>query len=77
MGARPLKRAIQTEIEDKLAEEILQKNIKPGDKVTVTVKNKKIEFNVKSENEAKNRVKGTVKRRAKNKKTEETNNGSD
>ncbi len=47
MGARPLKRAIQTEIEDKLAEEILRKSVKPGDKVTVTVKSGKIAFQVK------------------------------
>jgi len=44
MGARPLKRAIQTEIEDKLAEEILCKRICPGDKVTVTEKNGSIVF---------------------------------
>lgn len=48
MGARPLKRAIQTEIEDKLAEEILLKNIKPGDKVTVSYTNGKITFKVKN-----------------------------
>ena len=38
MGARPLKRAIQTQIEDKLAEEILCKRIGPGDSVVVTIK---------------------------------------
>ncbi|MBR5359483.1 MAG: ATP-dependent Clp protease ATP-binding subunit, partial [Lachnospiraceae bacterium] len=48
MGARPLKRAIQTEIEDKLAEEILLKNIKPGDKVTVSYINGKVTFKVKN-----------------------------
>ncbi len=46
MGARPLKRAIQTEIEDKLAEEILLKNIKPGDRVKVTYRNNAISFSV-------------------------------
>ncbi|MCR4755641.1 MAG: ATP-dependent Clp protease ATP-binding subunit [Lachnospiraceae bacterium] len=46
MGARPLKRAIQTEIEDKLAEEILCKRVIPGDKVTVGVKDKKVVFKV-------------------------------
>ena len=45
MGARPLKRAIQTEIEDNLAEQILLKNIQPGDNVKVGVKDKKIIFN--------------------------------
>ncbi|MCR4748690.1 MAG: ATP-dependent Clp protease ATP-binding subunit [Lachnospiraceae bacterium] len=44
MGARPLKRAIQTEIEDALAEQILLKNIQPNDKVRVGVKDKKILF---------------------------------
>ena len=37
-GARPLKRKIQDEIEDKLAEEIIAGNIKAGDKVIVSVK---------------------------------------
>lgn len=47
MGARPLKRAIQSEIEDALAQEILLKNVKPGDNVTVGMKNKKIVFSCK------------------------------
>lgn len=34
MGARPLRRAIQTVVEDALAEEILKKNVQPGDRVT-------------------------------------------
>jgi ATP-dependent Clp protease ATP-binding subunit ClpC len=36
-GARPLKRAIQRLIEDKISEEILLGNIKAGDKVKVDV----------------------------------------
>jgi len=48
MGARPLKRAIQTEIEDALAEEILQGKVKQGDYVTVGCKDKKINFTVKN-----------------------------
>ena len=44
MGARPLKRAIQTQVEDVLAEEILKKNIVNGDSITVTVKDDKISF---------------------------------
>ncbi len=44
MGARPMKRAIQTEIEDKLSEEILRKNIVPGDSVTAKVNNGEIVF---------------------------------
>ena len=36
-GARPLRRAIQTMIEDKIAEEIIKGNIKSGDKAKVKV----------------------------------------
>ena len=46
MGARPLKRAIQSEIEDQLAEEILAGKVKRGDNVSVGVKNKKIVFKI-------------------------------
>jgi len=48
MGARPLKRAIQSVIEDKLAEEILSGRVKAGDKVTVGVRNEQITFTVKN-----------------------------
>jgi len=51
MGARPLKRAIQTEIEDALAEEILLGKVKAGDSVTVGCKDKKITFTVKKDDE--------------------------
>ncbi len=44
-GARPLKRTIQTDIEDALAEQILAGKIKPGYTVEVSLKNKKIVFN--------------------------------
>lgn len=44
MGARPIKRAIQSEIEDKLSEEILRRNIVPGDVVTATRKNDETVF---------------------------------
>ena len=37
-GARPLKRKLQDEVEDALAEEIIAGKIKAGDKVTVSVK---------------------------------------
>ena len=46
MGARPLKRAIQSEIEDLLAEEILEQKIKNGDHVKVRLQDKKIIFDV-------------------------------
>ena len=47
MGARPLKRGIQSAVEDALAEQILSGKVKPGNKVTVTVKNDKVIFLVK------------------------------
>ena len=40
-GARPLRRAIQSEIEDKIAEEMLESKVKPGDCVVVTVQDEK------------------------------------
>ena len=48
MGARPLKRAIQSVVEDALAEEILQKKIVPGDKVSAGFKDGKVVFTVKN-----------------------------
>lgn len=50
-GARPLKRAIQTNIEDELAEAVLKGEIKRGDIVQVTVRNDKVKFVVKNEPE--------------------------
>lgn len=47
MGARPLKRAIQTEIEDALAEEILSGKIRAKNKVSAGVHDKKVTFTVK------------------------------
>ncbi len=49
MGARPLKRAIQSLVEDALAEEILKGNVKPGDTVTVGIKDEKVTFHVKNQ----------------------------
>ncbi len=49
MGARPLKRAVQSVIEDALAEEILKKNVLPGDKVTAGFKGGEVSFSVKKE----------------------------
>ena len=46
-GARPLRRAIQNEIEDELAERILEGKIKAGNRVLVTVKDKKLDFVLK------------------------------
>ena len=47
MGARPLKRALQSVVEDALAEEILMKKVQPGDTVSAGFKNGKVCFTVK------------------------------
>ncbi|MBO7339735.1 MAG: ATP-dependent Clp protease ATP-binding subunit, partial [Lachnospiraceae bacterium] len=47
MGARPLKRAIQSVVEDALAEEILAGRVKRGDTVSAGFKADKINFHVK------------------------------
>lgn len=46
-GARPLRRTIQNQIEDKLSEEILEGRAKAGDKVSVKARNGKLIFSVK------------------------------
>ena len=51
MGARPLKRAIQSVIEDKLALEILAGKVKQGDKVTAGIHGDEVTFTVKEETE--------------------------
>ena len=43
-GARPLKRAIQQQVENPLAQEILQGNFKPGDVIEVGVKDHELAF---------------------------------
>lgn len=45
-GARPLRRKLQTLIEDKLAEEVLDGNVKKGDTVSVGVKENQLKFEV-------------------------------
>ena len=45
-GARPLKRAIQNKLEDRMAEEILDGKIHRGDRVIVSVSKKIIKFSV-------------------------------
>ncbi|MDO4304765.1 MAG: ATP-dependent Clp protease ATP-binding subunit, partial [Bacillota bacterium] len=47
MGARPLKRAIQNVIENRLAEEILAGHIKEGDTVSVGFRKEQVVFDVK------------------------------
>ena len=49
MGARPLKRAMQSVVEDALAEEILKGNVKQGDEVTAGYKGEKVTFTVKNQ----------------------------
>lgn len=46
-GARPLRRALQTELEDRLAEAILNGQVKPGDHVEAGAAKKEIRFFVK------------------------------
>ncbi len=46
-GARPLRRAIQSKIEDRLSEEMLEGNIKAGGTVLCSVKDKEFTFSVK------------------------------
>ncbi len=45
-GARPLRRAIQNEIEDRLAEEVVNGNVSIGDTVKITLKEGKIMFKI-------------------------------
>ena len=47
MGARPLKRAMQSVVEDALAEEILAKRVQAGDTVSAGFKSDKVCFHVK------------------------------
>ena len=47
-GARPLRRMIQTKIEDQLAEEILAGRAKRGDTVRVALRKKELVFEVKN-----------------------------
>ena len=46
-GARPLKRALQKELEDELSEAILKGNVKKGSNVVAKVKDEKIVFETK------------------------------
>ncbi len=51
-GARPLRRAIQTEVEDRMAEEVLEGKIKEGDTVTVCYNaDKKVFFKTRRKKE--------------------------
>jgi ATP-dependent Clp protease ATP-binding subunit ClpC len=50
-GARPLRRTIQNLVEDKLAEEMLDGNIKEGDRVKIVVEDEKLKFIKQQEKE--------------------------
>ena len=45
-GARPLKRVITREVENRIAEMLLRDEIKEGDNVTITVENEEIHISV-------------------------------
>ena len=47
MGARPLRRAIQSVVDDRLAEEILEGRVKEGDTVTAGFRKEQVVFEVK------------------------------
>ena len=53
-GARPLKRAIQSEIEDPLSEMLLREEAKNGDTIVIDVKDGKIEASVRPAKQKKN-----------------------
>jgi len=55
-GARPLKRAIQTQLENPLAQEILSGHFGPGDEVRVDVKDGKLLFESSSGSKANSQV---------------------
>ena len=46
-GARPLKRAIQKYLEDIIADEIVNSNLKEGDEIKITYDNDKEELKIK------------------------------
>jgi len=56
-GARPLNRAIQKHIEDPLAEEIIQKNVKEGDLIKIDLDAKTKEITVKIDKEKSTKTK--------------------
>ena len=51
-GARPIRRALQTEIEDRLSEELLTGAIKVDDQVTIGASKGTITINIKNQPKA-------------------------
>ena len=60
-GARPLRRAIQTKLEDPMANSLLEGTIKRGDTVRIQLHQKEIRFTPLSENEKKPKSKKAIK----------------
>ncbi len=60
-GARPLRRAFQNTVEDKISDALLSGRIKSGDSVTIGVKNKKIKLYIYKGNKNRKNSKQIVK----------------
>jgi ATP-dependent Clp protease ATP-binding subunit ClpC len=47
MGARPMRRCIQNLIEDPISEKLISGEVRPGQKIEVSVKENKMHFDIK------------------------------
>ncbi len=59
-GARPLKRAIQTELEDRLSDALLAGDVIPGDKVTIGARSGEIYLKVRERTTSEEKIAETV-----------------
>lgn len=59
-GARPLKRAIQTELEDRLSDALLSGDVIPGDKVTIGARSGEIYLKVRDRTASEEKIAETV-----------------
>lgn len=59
-GARPLKRAIQIELEDRLSDALLSGNVIPGDKVTIGARSGEIYLKVRERTASEEKIAETV-----------------
>ena len=59
-GARPLKRAIQTELEDRLSDALLSGDVIPGDKVTIGARSGEIYLKVRERTASEEKIAETV-----------------
>lgn len=59
-GARPLKRAIQTELEDRLSDALLSGDVIPGDKVTIGARSGEIYLKVRERTPSEEKIAETV-----------------